>query len=164
MKIAVTGHRPDKLFGYNLAHPKYTDLKHVIFKFLNANKPDHCISGMALGVDTVFAQAVLQYKETNTCILECAIPCLNHSLMWNGESRAEYNRILSIADKVTMVSEKPYSPKLMQKRNEYMVDLLGEGDILLAIYNGDLSGGTYNCIKYAKKSKAKTEIITVSSI
>ncbi len=36
----------------------------------------------------------------------------------------------------------------MQKRNEYMVD---KSNLVLAIWNGDKSGGTWNTIKYAMK-------------
>ena len=35
----------------------------------------------------------------------------------------------------------------MQRRNEYMVD---KADTLIAVWNGT-SGGTANCVKYAKK-------------
>jgi uncharacterized phage-like protein YoqJ len=46
----------------------------------------------------------------------------------------------------------------MQKRNEYMVD---KCDKLLAVWNGT-TGGTHNCIKYAK-SKGK-EIILLNPV
>lgn len=46
-----------------------------------------------------------------------------------------------------MVSTEPYSPWLMQKRNEYMVDNVDE---VLAFFDGT-TGGTKNCIDYANK-------------
>ena len=33
-KIFVTGHRPDKLFGYNLNHPNYIQMKNEFKKIL----------------------------------------------------------------------------------------------------------------------------------
>ena len=46
-----------------------------------------------------------------------------------------------------MVSEEEYKPWLMQKRNEYMVDL---ADKVIAVWDSS-KGGTANCVKYAEK-------------
>lgn len=162
MVIAVTGHRPDKLWGYelNLKNPNYMNLYIKMYDFLIENKPTKCISGMALGVDTLFACVVLKYKKKYPVLLECAIPCLNHSCKWNEKDKIFYNKILSLADIITYVSEKEYKPELMQKRNEYMVN---NCDILLAIWNGS-SGGTANCIKYAKLKNKNIKIINPNNI
>ena len=45
------------------------------------------------------------------------------------------------------MSDEEYKPWLMQKRNEYMVNL---SDKIIAVWNGSKSG-TQNCIKYATK-------------
>jgi uncharacterized phage-like protein YoqJ len=39
-----------------------------------------------------------------------------------------------------------YHPAKMQKRNEYMVD---NSDFVIAVFDGEQKGGTFNCIKYA---------------
>lgn len=102
---------------------------------------------MALGVDTVFALATLELKDEGYGIkLHCAIPCKNHSCKWIKESVDQYNEILSKADIVKLVSAEEYKPWLMQKRNEYMVNL---ADKVIAVWNGS-SGGTANCVRYAK--------------
>ena len=68
--------------------------------------------------------AVLELKNEGYDIkLHCAIPCKNHSCKWIKESVDQYNYILSKADIVKLVSDEEYKPWLMQKRNEYMVDL-----------------------------------------
>lgn len=54
--------------------------------------------------------------------------------------------MLNKADRLTLVTNEEYAPYLMQKRNEYMVDL---SDKVIAVWNGK-SGGTANCVKYAK--------------
>ena len=148
MKICVTGHRPNKLYGYNLSDKRWIDLKEKFKQLLIENNCDEAITGMALGVDTVFALAVLELKqECYNIKLHCAIPCKNHSCKWIKESVDLYNNILSKADIVKLVSDEEYKPWLMQKRNEYMVDL---ADKVIAVWDGS-KGGTGNCVHYANK-------------
>lgn len=148
MKIAVTGHRPNKMYGYDLSDPKWIVLKERFKELLIENSCDEAITGMALGVDTVFALAVLELKQAGYDIkLHCAIPCRNQSRKWIKDSVDQYNDILSKADIVKLVSDEEYKPWLMNKRNEYMVDLT---DKVIAVWDGS-SGGTGNCVKYAKK-------------
>lgn len=157
MKICVTGHRPGKLYGYNLSDVRWQNLKMRFKQILIENHCTEAITGMALGVDTVFALAVLELKEEGYNIqLYCAIPCRNHSCKWIEESIQQYNDILSKADTVKLVSDEEYKPYLMQKRNEYMVDL---ADKVIAVWDGT-KGGTANCVQYAKK--VGKEIIKVN--
>lgn len=156
MIIAVTGHRPNKLYGYNLNNEKNLELKEKLKKILIDNKCTEAITGMALGVDTIFALAVLELKDEGYNIkLHCAIPCRNHSSKWIKESVDLYNDILSKADVVKLVTDETYKPYLMQVRNEYMVDL---ADKIIAVWDGS-SGGTANCVKYAQKKNK--EIIRI---
>lgn len=154
--ICVTGHRPDKLYGYDLSDIRYVELKDKLKKILIEEECTTAITGMALGVDTVFAVAVLELKKSGHDIkLHCAIPCQNHSCKWNKISIKIYNFILDKADKVTIVTDKPYQSWMMQRRNEFMVDL---SDKVIAVWNGS-KGGTANCIKYAQEQKK--EIIRI---
>ena len=147
MKVCVTGHRPDKLYGYDLNHKNYTKLKKLLKDLLVDLGCTEAISGMALGVDTLYALAVLELRDEGYPIkLHCAIPCKNHCSAWSSASRKQYADILAKADKVVLVSDEEYKPWLMQKRNEYMVD---RADKVIAVWNGT-SGGTANCVKYAK--------------
>lgn len=157
MTICVTGHRPNKLYGYDLKNPKWIELKNNLKSILIENQCNEAISGMALGVDTVFAIAVLELKnEGHNIELHCAIPCKNHSCKWIGESVDLYNYILSKADKVCIVTDEEYKPWLMQKRNEYMVN---NSDIIIAVWDGTNSG-TANCVRYAEKQNKKIIRIT----
>lgn len=150
MKISVTGHRPNKMYGYNLKDTRWIELKNKFKEILKQNNCTEAISGMALGVDTVFALAVLELKNEDYPIkLHCAIPCKNHSCKWIKESIDLYNKILSKADIVKLVSDEEYKPWLMQKRNKYMVNL---ADKVIAVWDGT-NGGTGNCVKYANKVK-----------
>lgn len=147
MKIAVTGHRPHKLWGYNLNHDKYNKLKSMLKAILLEEEAELSISGMALGVDTVFALATLELRDLGLPIeLECAIPCRNHSSKWFDSSVKVYNAILEQADYETLVSDCEYNNHVMQIRNVYMVD---NCDVLIAVWDGT-SGGTANCVKYAE--------------
>lgn len=147
-KICVTGHRPDKLYGYDLSDIRYLFLKQRIKKYLIEQNCTEGITGMALGVDMIFALAVIDLKDEGYDIkLHCAIPCLGHTSKWFDKKSIElYNYILSRADMVKIVSEKPYDRYVMQTRNMYMVD---NADMVLAVWNGS-NGGTKNCIDYAK--------------
>lgn len=157
MVISVTGHRPNKLFGYDLTNYSYIKMRNYFKKFLIEYKCTEAITGMALGVDTVFAQAVLDLKQQGYDIkLHCSIPCLDHSCRWTEVSKVMYNSILNKADIVKIVSEVEYNNSVMQKRNIYMVD---RSDIVLGVWDGT-NGGTANCIKYA--NKVSSSVIVVS--
>lgn len=48
MKICVTGHRPNKMYGYDICNKQWTELKEKFKKLLVENKCDEAITGMAL--------------------------------------------------------------------------------------------------------------------
>ena len=151
MNIAITGHRPDKLGGeYDLIGP-VTDgvrknLQAVIDTqiFLKGKENITLISGMALGVDTIWAELAI----SNSLKLIAAIPCQGQERTWPPKSQERYNNILTNPlTTVVMVSEEPYHPSLMHKRNVWMVD---NSDMLVAVWDGS-DGGTYNCVDYARR-------------
>lgn len=53
---------------------------------------------------------------------------------------------------VTVTDDETYAPWKLHKRNEYMVNMADE---IWAWWNGDRSGGTYACVKYAHKKGKK---------
>ena len=88
-------------------------MKKSILYLIEDKGVTHFISGMALGVDIVFALAVLELKREGYDIkLHCAIPCKNHSCKWIKESVDLYNDILSKADTVKLISDEEYKPWL----------------------------------------------------
>lgn len=148
MIVALTGHRPNKLWGYDLKHPNYQTLAKTLRKYVLDLKADRIITGMALGADTVWAFVGLNIREkfNPDLQIEAAIPCRNHSSKWTTSSQQMYDRILSQCDEVTLVSDCEYTPSCMQERNRYMVD---NCDVLIAVWDGT-NGGTANCVKYAQ--------------
>ena len=155
-----TGHRPNKLpWGYKEKGIRFLLLKNKLRKTIIKaikNGYKYFISGMALGSYMICAEIVLKLKKKHPNIeLECAIPCINQTEKWLKDSIDRYNYILSKADNVTYVSNKPYFNGCMQKRNKYMID---NSSLLIAVYNGS-SGGTKQTIELAKYSKLKICIL-----
>jgi uncharacterized phage-like protein YoqJ len=148
--IGGTGHRPDKLYGYDMSNPKYRTMIDWVKKELVSEDCDEAICGMALGFDQIFGLAVIELKDEGYDIkLHCAIPCLNYTKKWYKQSDINrYNFILSRADVIKIVHEDEYKPWYLDDRNKYVVDL---SDKMLAAWNGS-KGGTYNCVKYAMKN------------
>lgn len=144
-----TGHRPDKLLGYNPLDNKTLlwKLNEVIIDHIESKGVTTFITGMALGIDMWAAKIVLKLKEKYPDIkLVCAIPCQNHSGKWRTESKEEWQFIIDRADEVVFVSDEPYTVWCMQKRNEWMSD---NSKLAIAVWDGT-PGGTANCVKYAK--------------
>jgi uncharacterized phage-like protein YoqJ len=145
--IAGTGHRPDKLVPGN-RQAGYTNatlaaLIGLAEKELDLLQPGEVISGVALGWDTALAIAAIRRGIP----LTCAVPFEGQESRWPQESQDRYNKILSKAKAVVVVSEGGYSAQSMQVRNEWMTD---RAQKLLALWNGT-PGGTRNCLDYAEK-------------
>lgn len=140
--IAVTGHRPDKLGGYDFSNSKRIWVRDQLRYKLLELKPELCISGMALGVDQDFAYVCIEMAIP----FIAAIPFLGQEGAWPKESQEFYKELLKHASKQVIVSEGGYAAFKMQKRNKWMVD---NCDKLIAVWDGT-EGGTGNCVKYAK--------------
>ena len=157
--ICVTGHRPKTLYGYDLTHPRWVELHDVFQKILVEKNCTDAITGMALGVDTVFALAVLDLRNKGYKIrLHCAVPCRNLTEPWfDDEDIWRFGNILERADEVVYVTDSEYVPGCLEERNKYMVN---HSDEVIAVWNGEKKGGTFHCISYANfKNKPVTNII-----
>jgi uncharacterized phage-like protein YoqJ len=151
--VCFTGHRPDKLYGYDPFSEGNTNmlykLRAIIEKFITDKGITTFITGMALGIDMWAGRIVLALREKYPHIkLICAIPCAKQWSKWNDDSRKEWDEITNNADEIIFVSEELYTPWCMQKRNEWMVNHV---KYVLSVWNGT-KGGTENCIIYAKKN------------
>lgn len=142
MIVAFTGHRPDKLGGYNLPNPIYTHVCQQINKTLCQLMPQKVISGMALGVDQWAAHVAHRMKIP----FIAAVPFEGQEKAWPKHSQLVYHKLLKLASEVEIVCPGGYASSKMQIRNQWMVD---NCDTLIAIWDGT-SGGTANCINYAK--------------
>ena len=146
MIIAGTGHRPNKLGGYD--DGTFNRLTELAMNFLKENPEyDTVVSGMALGWDMALALATLLLKRK----LIASVPFKGQESKWPDITQERYKKLLSRASQVVIVSKGSYSAEKMQVRNEWMVD---HADAILALWDGS-RGGTYNCIQYAKKKNKK---------
>lgn len=170
--ITFTGHRPDKLYGYDLKNDKYLKLNKLLEilleeKILNEGY-DTFISGGALGFDTVAFLSVKNLKKKYPNIKNIiAVPFENQPLKWSSKDINLYNWMKSVADEVVFVDSLEnynmtntdvgifHKDKLMI-RNEYMVD---NADLLIALWDGKNKSGTANCVRYAKHKLYKPTIV-----
>ncbi len=156
MICCVTGHRP-KGFPFsremfNLSFMYYQDALYIELKNLVIDGYTDFITGMADGADLDFAETVLEIRD-DECFqikLEAALPYPLPPTKRITEYSEKRDDILYECNSKYAVSTY-YHKGCMQKRNQYMVD---KSDIVLAIWNGVESGGTWNTIKYAR-SKGK---------
>ena len=151
MICCVTGHRPQGFpFPYDDALGKKDFYELILFheiEKLVEKGYTHFISGMAQGVDLDFAHAVTLLKYEYQITLEAAIPYRNQAKSWKEPYIDQYLRLLEDCDVKTVLSEIFYRG-CFQARNQYMVD---RADLVLAVWNGQKKGGTWNTICYAQK-------------
>ena len=152
--VAITGHRPNKLGNdYDLTSPLLLSIKDEIREIVLTNNTKFMMSGMALGIDTLFAELALELKIP----LIAAIPCTSQPNKWPRKSQERYFNIVSKAYNVINVSgNHDYKASYMDLRNRYMVD---HCTFLIAVWNEDKSGGTYNCVQYAESVKRDIKYI-----
>lgn len=145
MNLAITGHRPPKLGGYHLPNPIHTAVHGLLVESLEQLDPDLVYLGMSLGVDQWAAQIC---ANLGIRFIAC-IPFIGYESRWPEVSKQEFRRLLSVAYDVIFVTRtSQYEGRLMQVRNEFMVDRC---DRLLAVWNGNQEGGTWNCLRYAMR-------------
>jgi uncharacterized phage-like protein YoqJ len=152
--LAFTGIRPNKLpWGFNESHPACLSLKIVLrerlVRLIEDESVRHFISGMAMGIDQICAEIVLELQVKYPDItLEAAIPCKEQDKLWPQEYRVRYRIVLEKCAYIHAVSEE-YTDDCMEKRNRYMAD---KCDMVLAVWNGkpDVVGST---MMYARKQK-----------
>lgn len=139
--LAGTGHRPDKLGGYD---DHTADRLYLLaLAELRRIKPSVVISGMALGWDQALALAALDSQVP----VHAYVPFRGQESKWPVRSRSMYASILARVAKRVVVCEGDYAAWKMNRRNEAMVN---DCEGVLALWNGS-PGGTANCVFYAKK-------------
>lgn len=151
LEVMATGHRPPRLGGYDESDPLNIAIKKAIFnsvKLLTQSyEKVYGISGMALGTDMWFAEAILELGLP----LTCAIPHDGHSARWPKESQERHASICSRAREVVVVSPGVYASWKMAVRDKWMVD---ECDVALAVYNPAFTdGGTYITFTMLQRKK-----------
>ena len=160
MVCCVTGHRPKSfLFPYdtkNLAFISYFNSLLKEIEILIAEGYSEFISGMANGADRDFAKGVILLRKDHPHItLEAALP---YPIKSYDKKAGAFLEILEKCNTKTEVSAY-FHGGCMQKRNRYMVD---KADIVLAIWNEEEKGGTWNTIKYARSQGKEIRYIMLN--
>lgn len=155
MKLAITGHRPDKLGGYGPS-PKQASIRMLMETTFMEMNPEAVICGMALGADQWAAEVCNDLHIPWIA----AIPFKGQESKWPAESQARYHALLTAARDIHFVCEPGYAIWKLHKRNEWMVD---NADVVLAIWDGS-EGGTAGCVKYATKQNKPTVRIDPTSL
>lgn len=148
LTIAGTGHRPPKLTigSENAYNPiVYERLVDLALAALQKYQPSRVISGMALGWDQALAEASVELSIP----FYAYIPFQGFESLWPNESKKKYLELLEKAAGRKTICKPGYAAWKLQRRNEAMVDALEGDDFLLALWDGGLKGGTFNCLKYA---------------
>lgn len=146
MIIAGTGHRPEKLGGYS--DQVFKRLHAVAIRWLEDQEArsegvvEYVIMGMALGWDQALGCAAFDLRIP----YDAYVPFKGQETRWPIASQQRYKFLLSKAREVKYICEGGYAGWKMQKRNVAMVDACTD---VLALWDGSLTGGTFNCITYA---------------
>ena len=131
MRVAITGHRPQRIAGQEKNIEKW------VKQYLSGIDCTEAYSGMAQGTDQIFANVA----EKLNIPLICCYPYKRSSFH---PAEEEINRK---SKDVRFISDE-YSKKSYWIRDKYMVD---NCDVLLAVFDGNKNGGTWITIQYAEK-------------
>jgi uncharacterized phage-like protein YoqJ len=162
MIVAATGHRPRSkntvkipMSDTELDVPDWDGtglyseaIRYWMRQKIESLKATTAVSGMALGVDMLWAEEALKVG----LLVVAAVPCDNQERSWPQPSQERYHRILSHKMTTThVICPGPYATWKMQARNAWMVD---QCEALLAVWDGT-PGGTSNCVRYAQDTARK---------
>jgi len=149
--LGVTGHRPSKLATKDC----YSDavlkqLTRLAHRHLSRMQPNKVITGMALAWDTGVAIAALMLEIP----VVAAVPFEGQEGKWPPQAQRRYRNLLAKIEReggdVVVVSPGGYSAKKMLVRDQYIVDNCHS---LLALWDGQESGGTYHTVSLARNKK-----------
>ena len=160
--LGITGHRPDKLFGYDMRRPEYENMRKSFQKLILELHVERIVCGGALGADLLFLEAAVQLNQmlksamasdenltgpVRLTEIVIAAPFPGYDSRWKKADREKLAELQKHCE--TIYISDFYTPYAYQKRNEYIVDV---SDIILAVWDGSPSG-TKNCVEYAQKRR-----------
>lgn len=133
--VCFTGHRKITV-TQELKRRLYMELEQLV-----KNGVAEFYVGGAIGFDTLAEQTVAELKKSYPQVqLKLVLPCPaeQQTRKWSAENKAEYYRLLSLADSIEICCEH-YTADCMKKRNQRLVDL---ADICVCYFNpnNDRSG------------------------
>lgn len=154
--IAVTGHRPKKLFDFN---PYSEDNYRILLDFARGiveslqNRDVVVLTGMALGWDMAIAEACSDLEVP----FKAYIPCKDQEKQWPVNMQAKYLALISLASEVKYFSEE-YTSTCMRQRN---IGLIKDCDRLLALWDGSRQSGTGHAVKFLMENYPEKEVVNL---
>lgn len=143
--ISFTGHRRLSCDAVTLSQTLYRRLDEEI-----QNGATYFNAGGAAGFDCLSAAVVLKLREEYPHIkLHLILPCSNEeqTAKWADAEKAEFYRILNLADSVEYISDHYYDG-CMKKRNARLVEL---ADYCFCYWNGSQRSETGQTVRMAQK-------------
>lgn len=115
----------------------------LAFAYSNGYRTFLC--GGARGFDTLAAQEILRFRETQQDVrLVLVIPCADQASRWTASEKKIWQSIKECADDVCVLSETYYAG-CMQARNRFMVDR----STMCLCWMTRFEGGTWSTVRYA---------------
>lgn len=153
MILGVTGHRPQKMYGFKESDPANIFVIEAIRDFMKDLDIEKVNTGMALGVDQWVAQWAIAMNIPFVAMLPVEYP----EKAWPEQSQKKYLKIMESASEVLIAPSEGSESygQLLQRRNEMIVDA---SDMMLGVYGGG-PGGTRNCLDYAVEKSKEIRII-----
>jgi uncharacterized phage-like protein YoqJ len=158
--IGFSGHRPQKLGGWDpddLWNKKIISVLDGLIKALKYIYGDdlRLIAGGALGVD----QWVMELAVANSVKLTAAIPFRSYHSKWPMPRQKHYLDLLKNVDKTYYVCAEDKDlayGTMMMRRNQWILDM---SEILIAVWDKQENGGTYDAIRRAREMKVPILVI-----
>lgn len=145
MIICGTGHRPNKLGGWDIPQHSFDIPMAVACESMDG--VIGVVSGGAAGWDLALAHAAIELDLP----LYMAIPFEGQDSKWSKYWRQKYDEAREYAVREVIIAD-TYSNKAFLDRNKWMVDYVqSKQGLVLALWNGDTRGGTAHCVNYAHK-------------
>ena len=154
MKVALTGHRPQRLgMPDDELDDEWNEIRdwivnnliHMLQTTLLEDESLDVYCGMATGSDILFGMSSVFLKAADIVPLKlhCVLPCKDYN-----SSHKYYNDIKLLADEWIELADEFYKG-CDNVRDQYIVD---HCDVLLAIWDGNKSGGVWSTIRKAQKA------------
>jgi uncharacterized phage-like protein YoqJ len=154
MRIAIISNFPYELDkDYDLKSNLSLRIRQELERVIRFTKPKVMLSGMNLGIDTMWAKLAIEHEVELLAVL----PCIDQSAPWNEDKKQIYETILTTYSKIDIyyTSEEPYMTGCFERRNKWLID---NCDLLVAVFN-NRPGIAHQCVTYANKQKRKTLFI-----
>lgn len=138
MRVAVTGHQPPLLGGYD--DVVTARLLALARSWIDGQAPCEIISGMAAGWDMAMAEAAVDAGVP----LVAALACPGQNRGWPVDARQRFERVMAAASVVHVM---PGGAGMWARRDGWV---LARGEIVVALWSG-IESGTGRAVAKARR-------------